>query len=80
MTDLLTLFDRRVEVLPNEWKGPSVEVMDTFETVSRYFSDEETSSLYSPELALGLTKLILERHDAEQKKLDEEAQRNLDCN
>ena len=80
MTDFTTPFDRRVHILPHEWKGPSVDVMDTFKTVSRYFSDEETSKLYSPELALGLTKLILERHDAEQRKLDEEAQRNFDCN
>ena len=73
-------FERRLDFLPSGWKSPFVEVMDTFETVSMFFESDDKDKLYSPELALGLTKIILDRHDVEQKKLDEEAQRNLDCN
>ena len=80
MTDFRTAFDWRVEHAPSEWKGPLTEVMDTFDSVSLFFSDEDKEKWFTPQLALELTKLVLERHDAEQKKLDEEAQLNLNNN
>ena len=80
MTDFTTRFDRRVDIAPREWKGPLTEVMDTFDSVSLFFCDEDKDKWFTPQLALELTKLVLERHDAEQKKLDEEAQLNLNNN
>tara|TARA_R100000988_G_scaffold97971_1_gene65744 strand:+ start:117 stop:356 length:240 start_codon:yes stop_codon:yes gene_type:complete len=79
MTNFLTAFDRRIDVTPDEWKGPLTQVMDTFDSVCLYFSDKSKEK-WTPQLGLELTKLILERHDAEQKKLDEEAQLDLDNN
>ena len=60
-----TAFDSRVQNVPQEWRGPLVEVMDTFECVSIYFQSEGNEKLYSPELALGLTRLIIELHAKE---------------
>lgn len=77
MTNFLTPFDRRIDVTPDEWKGPLTEVMDTFDSVSLYFSDDNKEK-WTPQLGLELTKLVLERHDAEQKKLDEKAQLDSD--
>ena len=79
MTDFLTPFDRRIDVTPDERKGPLTQVMDTFDSVCLYFSDDNKEK-WTPQLNLELTKLVLERHDAEQKKLDEEAQLDLDNN
>tara|TARA_Y100001937_G_scaffold128707_1_gene207056 strand:+ start:7185 stop:7343 length:159 start_codon:yes stop_codon:yes gene_type:complete len=39
--------------------------MDTFECVSIYFQSEGNEKFYSPELALGLTRLIIELHAKE---------------
>tara|TARA_R100001460_G_scaffold77321_1_gene118281 strand:- start:289 stop:528 length:240 start_codon:yes stop_codon:yes gene_type:complete len=79
MTNFLTAFDRRIDVTPDEWKVPLTEVMDTFDSVSLYFSDDNKEK-WTPQLGLELTKLVLERHDAEQKKLDEKAQLDSDNN
>jgi len=59
MADLLTPFDRRVHLAPEEWKGPLVDVMDSFESVCLYLKDADCSFPVTPELALGLTKLVL---------------------
>ena len=70
--DFRTRFDRRIENVPSEWKGHLVDVMDTFDSISLFFESDENAALYSPELALGLTRLVVERHDAEQQRLEKE--------
>jgi hypothetical protein len=62
--DVTTAFDRRLEHVPDTWKGPLVDVMDTFECVSMWFQGDN-EKLYSPELALGLTRLVIEQHAKE---------------
>lgn len=66
----MNYFDRRIENAPHEWKRHLVDVMDTFDSVSLFFESDEKAKLYSPELALGLTRLVVERHDAEQQRLE----------
>ena len=58
-------FDNRVQNVPHEWRGPLVDVMDTFECVCIYFDAKRSKELFSPELALGLTRLIIELHAKE---------------
>jgi|TARA_B100000035_G_scaffold6124_1_gene5365 hypothetical protein len=65
-------FNRRIEVTPDEWRQVLVDVMDTFDSVSLYFEQDDKAKFYSPELALGLTRLVIERHDAEQERLEKE--------
>lgn len=66
----MNYFDQRIENAPHEWKIHLVDIMDTFDSVSLFFESEEKAKLYSPELALGLTKLVVERRDAEQQRLE----------
>jgi hypothetical protein len=61
MTDILTHIDRRIDSLPDDWRGPTVEVLDTLETVLialRSHGVAEDSGLIAD-----LTALILDRHD-----------------
>ena len=55
-------FDRRVNNIPDGWSSPLVEVVDTADTIRLALEDWEIDS---PELILGLTKLVLDRHDKE---------------
>ena len=56
-------FDLRLELIPYEWKGPVVDVLDTLETVIIKLRSID----YEPDPALvgRLTDLILTRHAAE---------------
>jgi hypothetical protein len=56
-------FDRRLESIPHEWKGPLVDMLDTAETVIIKLRSID----YEPDPALvgRLTDLILERHATE---------------
>ena len=55
-------FDRYIEHAPPEWRGPLTEVIDTAGAIRRALDDFDIDS---PELLLGLTKLVLERQDAQ---------------
>ena len=59
----LSPFDRRIDSLPYQWRGPLVEVVDTADAIRLALKDWEIDS---PELLLGLTKLTLDRYDAQQ--------------
>ena len=56
-------FDLRLELIPYEWKGPVVDVLDTVETVIIKLRSIEYEP--DPVLVWRLTDLILERHAAE---------------
>lgn len=53
-------FDKRISNTPHEWRQPLVEVIDTAETVRLALLDWDIDS---PELIVGLTKLVLDRYD-----------------
>ena len=58
-------FDRRIDNTPSEWCAPLSEVVDTADAIRLALQDWEVDS---PELILGLTKLVLDRYDAQQSK------------
>jgi hypothetical protein len=58
----LTGFERRIDQLPFSWRGPIADVVDTADTI--YLKLQELG-IDSPELLLGLTRLTLERYDAQ---------------
>ncbi len=56
-------FDRRINNTPANWRGPLTEVVDTADAIRLALKDWDINS---PELLLGLTKLALDRYDAQQ--------------
>ena len=64
MTDFTTRFDRRIWNTPHEWRGPLTEVIDTADAVRLALKDWEMDD---PALILGLTRLVLDRHDRQQE-------------
>jgi len=52
---------KRLEHVPREWFVPLTEVVDTVELVKRGLQANDIDP--DPALVLGLTKLVLERHD-----------------
>jgi hypothetical protein len=56
-------FEFRLEFIPYEWKGPTVDVLDTAETVVTKLKVLELE--LDPVLIYQLTKLILSRKDKE---------------
>lgn len=69
MTTFATRFDRRIDNTPADWRGPTVDVIDTATAVRMALEDwgVENPAATCPELLLGLTQLVLARHDAECK-------------
>lgn len=59
--DFTTPFDRRLALLPHEWRGPLVDVLDTAETVRLKL--QEWNLQDNPELLVALTGLVLARRD-----------------
>lgn len=55
-------FDFHMQQVPDRFKDPTVEVMDTADSVRIWLTE---FNLLTPELLLELTKLILDRVDAE---------------
>ena len=64
MTDFTTRFDRRIDNTPYEWRGPLADVIDTADAVRLALKDWEIDD---SALLLGLTRLVLERHDKQQE-------------
>jgi hypothetical protein len=64
-TDWRTRFDRRVDNCPTEWSVPLTEVVDTADAIRIALDEWE---IHDPQLLLGLTRLVLERHDREANK------------
>lgn len=58
-------YELRVEWIPFEWKRPTVEVLDTLESVTTKLRVLELDP--NPDLVLGLTELILQRKDSEKE-------------
>ena len=61
---LFSRFERRMDQTPHEWRGPLADVVDTADAVRLALNDWEIND---PALLLGLTRLVLERHDKQQK-------------
>lgn len=66
INDLRTPFDHRLSCVPNEWRGPLVEVIDTFETVQIGLKD---IGIDDPFLLAEAVRLVLERHDKSSPEL-----------
>lgn len=58
--DLTTPFDQRLEHVPYGWRGPIVDIVDTFETVQMGM---KALGVNNPHIVLEVVKLVLERHD-----------------
>jgi len=64
--DWTTAFDRRIQNVPYDWKGPLVEVLDTAQTVEMGIQCQ-LDTPPTAELIVGLTRLVMEekaRQDA----------------
>ena len=79
---MLSKFDRRIDNVPDEWKSPLTGVIDTFDSVCVYLREiqecveDEDEALGRADLniALELTKLVLERKDRaedEEQRIEE---------
>ena len=55
-------FDLHMQHVPDRFKDPTVEVIDTADSVRIWLTE---FNLLTPELLLELTKLVLERADKE---------------
>jgi len=57
-------FANRLANVPDVWKGPLVDVLDTLETVKMYLEEQDCCT---PELLLGVTELVLKERSAEKR-------------
>jgi len=60
-------FDQRISHISAEWATPVVEVIDTADAIRLALA---AWKIDSPELLLGLTRLALERHDAQVQEVE----------
>jgi hypothetical protein len=65
--DLTTAFDHRLEHVPDSWKTPLVDVVDTFETVQIGL---KCIGIEDPFVLIEAVKLVLDRRDKEQAKME----------
>ncbi len=63
--DATTRFERRALNCPPEWRDPLIDVVDTADAIRIALDEWE---IHDPQLLLGLTRLVLERHDREANK------------
>jgi hypothetical protein len=63
--DITSAFDRRLQHLPHDWRGPLVDVLDTAETVRLRL--QEWGMEDNAEALVGLTRLVLEQHRQERE-------------
>lgn len=58
--DATSSFDRRLVHVPHEWRGPIVEVIETFETVQLGL---KSIGIDDPFVLIEAAKLVLDRYD-----------------
>jgi hypothetical protein len=58
--DLTTAFDHRLELVPDRWRGPLVDVVDTFGTVQIGL---KSIGIDDPFVLVEAVRLVLDRHD-----------------
>jgi len=58
--DATTPFDRRLAHIPHDWRGPIVDVVDTFETVQIGL---KCDGIEDPFVLTEAVRLVLERYD-----------------
>ena len=58
--DATTPFDRRLVHVPHNWRGPIVDVVDTFETVQIGL---KSIGIDDPFVLIEAVKLVLDRYD-----------------
>jgi hypothetical protein len=63
--DSTTDFDRRLRIIPEEWRGPLVDVIDTFENVQIGL---KSIGIDDPFLLTEAVRLVLDRHDKSTRK------------
>ena len=66
VNDCRTPFDCRLEHVSYEWRGPLVDVIDTFETVQIGL---KCIGINDPFLLAEAVRLVLERHDKSSTEL-----------
>jgi hypothetical protein len=64
--DLTTAFDHRLKHVPDSWKTPLVDVVDTFETVQIGL---KCIGIEDPFVLIEAVKLVLDRRDKERAKM-----------
>ena len=65
--DLTTAFDHRLEHVPDSWKTPLVDVVDTFETVQIGL---KCIGIEDPFVLIEAVKLVLDRRDKERSNTE----------
>ena len=60
VNDCTTPFDRRLVHVPHKWRGPIVDVIDTFETVQLGL---KSIGIDDPFVLIEAVKLVLDRYD-----------------
>ena len=58
--DATSAFDRRLVHVPHKWRGPIVDVIDTFETVQLGL---KSIGIDDPFVLTEAVRLVLDRHD-----------------
>lgn len=62
-------FNQRLDQAPYDWKGPLVDVVDTAESV--IIAAKQWDVPIDSHLIVGLTRLVIEQHDAQRAKSDD---------
>jgi hypothetical protein len=70
-------FDRRIDLTPEPWKGALVDVIDTADAVALGIR-ESLKMEPTPELLVGLTRLVLER-EAQQREARERTEKEAEA-
>ena len=60
VNDCTTPFDRRLVHVPNKWRGPIVDVIDTFETVQIGL---KSIGIEDPFVLIEAARLVFDRYD-----------------
>ena len=63
-------FNLRLDHTPWDWKGPLVDVVDTAEAV--IIAAKQWDVPIDSHLIVGLTRLVIEQHDAQRAKAEED--------
>ena len=61
-------FNLRLRLVPDEWRGPIVEVIDTIESVNMGLA---SIGINDSSVLIEATRLVLQRHDNEQARKSE---------
>jgi hypothetical protein len=66
VNDCTTPFDRRLVHVPHKWRGPIVDVIDTFETVQIGL---KSIGIEDPFVLIEAVRLVFDRHNKDAQEL-----------